>query len=247
MRPMYSLLCCILALILSACHIDDTPEAIKEGSTEKISIDSSGISSIKDNEVKTFSFEKSIYEEDIESLFLEAYKKVADAKDSADTTLVETDKELYNLMNELNSEIAKVYISKEYPDLSGLYDMSSELRKENKAVMEAYLYLNNAHTDKFSLVEDKSMLKVLTVRQLEEDVNLYELIISIKSEFETTEGTYSGAGSDLIVHSIKTDEGYKIIRVFDTGGEYNLILNLIKLGELKTIDKYSVDKYRSDK
>ena len=117
-----------------------------------------------------YAFEGDLSAENATMLFEENSKKVAAALNNPNVRTVTIAEGTYQLLKDFIDSYLEVYLTKEMPDLDRYYDLSSNARKENKLLVEAFAYQTAlAKSNKVESVD--STLNIIEVTPVADNVD----------------------------------------------------------------------------
>ena len=171
-----------------------------------------------------YSWEKPLKNENVEKLFLKNSRKIGDElNDSSERTVTIPEGE-NQLIDQFTRTYLDSYLSREMPDLGVYYDLSNEVRKENRLLIEAYIYehaVSGAHTvDSYD--REFFITKVTPLSRGVDEVIFYLVDVLHTDNGDEDSGTWFVADIGL------TEEGYKFLNLWRDGGEFEMMQTWLK-------------------
>ena len=176
-----------------------------------------------------YSWEKPLKNENVEKLFLKNSRKIGDElNDSSERTVTIPEGE-NQLIDQFTRTYLDGYLSREMPDLGVYYDLSNEVRKENRLLIEAYIYehaISGAHTvDGYD--REFFITKVTPLSRGVDEVIFYLVDVLHTDNGDEDSGTWFVADIGL------TEEGYKFLNLWIESPEFEMTQNRWKDDYLK--------------
>ena len=176
-----------------------------------------------------YSWEKPLKNENVEKLFLKNSRKIGDElNDSSERTVTIPEGE-NQLIDQFTRTYLDSYLSREMPDLGVYYDLSNEVRKENRLLIEAYIYehtVSGAHTvDSYD--REFFITKVTPLSRGVDEVIFYLVDVLHTDNGDEDSGTWFVADIGL------TEEGYKFLNLWIESPEFEITQNRWKDDYLK--------------
>lgn len=232
-RLMGALLVGMLALIPNISEfavIDESQEAEKlymigDAAVETpvrvaIKKDSAGTKATINPDTK-YAFENDLLAENATMLFEENSKKVTAALNHSSACTVTIAEGAYQLLEDFMDSYLEVYLTKNMPDLDAYYNLSSNARKENKLLVEAFAYQTAlAKSNKVESVD--STLKITEVTPVTTYVD--EILFYLQRTLRTDQGEENG-GTWFLAHVANTADGYKLLKLWIQDYAYEMMQN----------------------
>ena len=176
-----------------------------------------------------YSWEKPLKNENVEKLFLKNSRKIGDElNDSSERTVTIPEGE-NQLIDQFTRTYLDGYLSREMPDLGVYYDLSNEVRKENRLLIEAYIYehaISGAHTvDGYD--REFFITKVTPRAEGVDEIIFYLVDVLHTDNGDEDSGTWFVADIGL------TEEGYKFLNLWIESPEFEMMQNRWKKDYLK--------------
>ncbi|MCI9594675.1 MAG: hypothetical protein HFG51_11165 [Lachnospiraceae bacterium] len=136
----------------------------------------------------------------------------------------------------------EVYLTKNIPDLDAYYNLSSNARKENKLLVEAFAYQTAlAKSNKVESVD--STLKITEVTPVTTHVD--EILFYLQRTLRTDQGEENG-GTWFLAHVASTADGYKLLKLWIQGYAYEMMQNNLTRNYLAKDVELSKDALAQD-
>ncbi|EFE91882.1 hypothetical protein GCWU000341_01066 [Oribacterium sp. oral taxon 078 str. F0262] len=176
-----------------------------------------------------YSWEKPLKNENVEKLFLKNSRKIGDElNDSSERTVTIPEGE-NQLIDQFTRTYLDSYLSREMPDLGVYYDLSNEVRKENRLLIEAFVY-DYALTRSHAVSSYDREIFITKVTPLSRGVN--EIIFYLENVLHTDNGD-EGSGIWFVADIGLTEEGYKFLNLWIESPEFEMMQNRWKEDYLK--------------
>ena len=176
-----------------------------------------------------YSWEKPLKNENVEKLFLKNSRKIGDElNDSSERTVTIPEGE-NQLIDQFTRTYLDSYLSREMPDLGVYYDLSNEVRKENRLLIEAFVY-DYALTRSHAVSSYDREIFITKVTPLSRGVN--EIIFYLENVLHTNNGD-EGSGIWFVADIGLTEEGYKFLNLWIESPEFEMMQNRWKKDYLK--------------
>ena len=253
-RLMGALLVGMLALIPNISEfavIDESQEAEKlymmgDAAVETpvrvvIKKDSAGTKATINPDTK-YAFESDLQAENATMLFEENSKKVTAALNYPSACTVTIAEGAYQLLEDFMDSYLEVYLTKNMPDLDAYYNLSSNARKENKLLVEAFAYQTAlAKSNKVESVD--STLKITEVTPVTTHVD--EILFYLQRILRTDQGEENG-GTWFLAHVANTADGYKLLKLWIQDYAYEMMQNNLTRNYLAKDVELSKDALAQD-
>ncbi len=253
-RLMGALLVGMLALIPNISEfavIDESQEAEKlymmgDAAVETpvrvvIKKDSAGTKATINPDTK-YAFESDLQAENATMLFEENSKKVTEALNYPSACTVTIAEGAYQLLEDFMDSYLEVYLTKNIPDLDAYYNLSSNARKENKLLVEAFAYQTAlAKSNKVESVD--STLKITEVTPVTTHVD--EILFYLQRTLRTDQGEENG-GTWFLAHVASTADGYKLLKLWIQDYAYEMMQNNLTRNYLAKDVELSKDALAQD-
>ena len=132
-----------------------------------------------------YAFESDLSAENASRLFEENSKKVAAALNNHNVRTVTIAEGAYQLLEDFTDSYLEVYLTKDMPDLNTYYNLSSNARKENELLVEAFAYQTAAaKSNKVKSVD--STLNITEVTPV--TANVDEILFYLQRTLHTDQG-----------------------------------------------------------
>ena len=185
-----------------------------------ISKDSTGTKAVINSDTK-YAFESDLSAENASKLFEENSKKVAAALNNHNMRTVTISEGAYQLLEDFADSYLEVYLTKNTPDFDTYYDLSSNVRKENKLLVEAFAYQTAAaKSNKVESVD--STLNITEVTPVTDNVD--EILFYLQRTLHTDQGNEDG-GTRFLAHVANTDDGHKLLKLWIQDYAYEMMQN----------------------
>ena len=136
----------------------------------------------------------------------------------------------------------EVYLTKNMPDLDAYYNLSSNARKENKLLVEAFAYQTAlAKSNKVESVD--STLKITEVTPVTTYVD--EILFYLQRTLRTDQGEENG-GTWFLAHVANTADGYKLLKLWIQDYAYEMMQNNLTRNYLAKDVELSKDALAQD-
>ena len=176
-----------------------------------------------------YSWEKPLKNENVEKLFLKNIRKIGDELNDLSERTVTIPEGENQLIDRFTKTCLDSYLSREMPDLGVYYDLSNEVRKENRLLIEAYIYehaISGAHTvDGYD--REFFITKVTPRAEGVDEVIFYLVDVLHTDNGDEDSGTWFVADIGL------TEEGYKFLNLWIESPEFEITQNRWKDDYLK--------------
>lgn len=189
-----------------------------------------------------YAFESDLSAEDASILFEENSKKVAATLNNPNARTVTIAKGAYQLLEDFTDSYLKVYLTKNMPDLALYYNRSSNARKENELLVEAFSY--QTALAKSNKVESfDSALNIAEVTSVTDDVD--EILFYLQRTLHTDQGDENG-GTWFLAHVANTSDGYKLLKLWIQDYGYEMMQNKLTRNYLSKDVEISKDALAQD-
>ncbi len=189
-----------------------------------------------------YAFEGDLSAENATMLFEENSKKVAAALNNPNVRTVTIAEGTYQLLKDFIDSYLEVYLTKEMPDLDRYYDLSSNARKENKLLVEAFAYQTAlAKSNKVESVD--STLNIIEVTPVADNVD--EILFYLQRTLHTNQGDENG-GTWFLAHVAKTADGHKLLKLWIQDYAYEMMQNKLTRNYLSKNVEISKDALSQD-
>lgn len=189
-----------------------------------------------------YAFESNLSAENASMLFEENSKKVAAFLNSPNVRTVTISEGACQLLEDFTDSYLKVYPTKNMPDLDTYYNLSSEARKENKLLVEAFAYQKaQAKSNKVESVD--STLNIIEVTPVAANVD--EILFYLQSTLHTDQGDEHG-GTWFLAHVANTADGYKLLKLWIQDYAYEMMQNKLTRNYLSKDVEISKDALAQD-
>ena len=176
-----------------------------------------------------YSWEKPLKNENVEKLFLKNIRKIGDELNDLSERTVTIPEGENQLIDRFTKTCLDSYLSREMPDLGVYYDLSNEVRKENRLLIEAYIYehaISGAHTvDSYD--REFFITKVTPRAEGVDEIIFYLVDVLHTDNGDEDSGTWFVADIGL------TEEGYKFLNLWIESPEFEITQNRWKDDYLK--------------
>ena len=176
-----------------------------------------------------YSWEKPLKKQNVERLSEKYYKKTGDVINDLSERTVTIPEGENQLIDRFTKTCLDSYLTKEMPDLGVYYDLSNEVRKENRLLIEAYIYehaISGAHTvDGYD--REFFITKVTPLSRGVDEVIFYLVDVLHTDNGDEDSGTWFVADIGL------TEEGYKFLNLWIESPEFEITQNRWKDDYLK--------------
>ena len=227
------LLVCALVLtpgILAYARIDGSQESEKlymTGDREAeafvrviIKKDGAGADAAMNPDTK-YAFESDLSKENASTLFFYYCKKVAAALNNPNARTVTIAEGAYQLLKDFTDSYLEVYLTKTMPDLDKYYNLSSNARRENERLAEAFAYQTAlAKSNKVKSVD--STLNIIEVTPVTDHVD--EILFYLQRTLHTDQGDENG-GTWFLAHVADTTDGHKLLKLWIQDYAYEMMQN----------------------
>lgn len=232
-KLMGALLIGILALtpgISAFAVIDESQESEKLYMTGDVEVeapvrvviikDDVGTRTVIDPESK-YAFESDLSAENASRLFEENSRKVAAALNNHNVRTVTIAEGAYQLLENFTDSYLEVYLTKAMPDFGPYYDLSSNARKENELLAEAFAYQTAAaKSNKVESID--SILNISEVTPI--TANVDEILFCLQKTLHTDQGDEYGS-TWFLAHVANTVDGYKLLKLWIQDYAYEMMQN----------------------
>lgn len=189
-----------------------------------------------------YAFEGDLFAENATMLFEENSKKVAAALNNPNVRTVTIAEGTYQLLKDFIDSYLEVYLTKEMPDLDRYYDLSSNARKENKLLVEAFAYQTAlAKSNKVESVD--STLNIIEVTPVADNVD--KILFYLQRTLHTNQGDENG-GTWFLAHVAKTADGHKLLKLWIQDYAYEMMQNKLTRNYLSKNVEISKDALSQD-
>lgn len=176
-----------------------------------------------------YSWEKPLKKQNVERLSEKNYKKTGDVINDLSERTVTIPEGENQLIDRFTKTCLDSYLTKEMPDLGVYYDLSNEVRKENRLLIEAFVYdyaLTESHAVS-SYDRDFFIGKVTPRAEGVDEVIFYLVDVLHTDNGDEDSGTWFVADIGL------TEEGYKFLNLWIESPEFEMTQNRWKDDYLK--------------
>lgn len=189
-----------------------------------------------------YAFEGDLSAENATMLFEENSKKVAAALNNPNVRTVTIAEDTYQLLKDFIDSYLEVYLTKEMPDLDRYYDLSSNARKENKLLVEAFAYQTAlAKSNKVESVD--STLNITEVTPVADNVD--KILFYLQRTLHTNQGDENG-GTWFLAHVAKTSDSHKLLKLWIQDYAYEMMQNKLTRNYLSKNVEISKDALSQD-
>lgn len=171
-----------------------------------------------------YSWEKPLKKQNVERLSEKNYKKTGDVINDLSERTVTIPEGENQLIDRFTKTCLDSYLTKEMPDLGVYYDLSNEVRKENRLLIEAFVYdyaLTESHAVS-SYDRDFFIGKITPRAEGVDEVIFYLVDVLHTDNGDEDSGTWFVADIGL------TEEGYKFLNLWRDGGEFEMMQTWLK-------------------
>lgn len=189
-----------------------------------------------------YAFESDLSAESATILFEENSRKVAAALNNPNARTVTITEGAYQLLKDFIDSYLEVYLTKEMPDLDRYYNLSSNARKENELLVEAFAYQTAlAKSNKVESVD--STLNITEVTPVGDNVD--EILFYLQRTLHTDQGDENG-GTWFLAHVAKTADGHKLLKLWIQDYAYEMMQNKLTKNYLSKNVEISKDALSQD-
>ena len=127
----------------------------------------------------------------------------------------------YQLLKDFTDSYLEVYLTKTMPDLDKYYNLSSNARRENERLAEAFAYQTAlAKSNKVKSVD--STLNIIEVTPVTDHVD--EILFYLQRTLHTDQGDENG-GTWFLAHVADTTDGHKLLKLWIQDYAYEMMQN----------------------
>lgn len=189
-----------------------------------------------------YAFESDLSAENASQLFEENSKKVAAALNNHNVRTITIAEGAYQLLEDFTASYLEVYLTKNMPDLSTYYNLSSNARKENELLVEAFAYQTAAaKSNKVESVD--STLNITEVTPV--TANVDEILFYLQRTLHTDQGDEDG-GTWFLAHVANTTDGHKLLKLWIQDYAYEMMQNKFTKDYLSKDVEISKDSLAQD-
>lgn len=189
-----------------------------------------------------YAFESDLSAENASRLFEENSKKVAAALNNHNVRTVTIAEGAYQLLEDFTDSYLEVYLTKDMPDLNTYYNLSSNARKENELLVEAFAYQTAAaKSNKVKSVD--STLNITEVTPV--TANVDEILFYLQRTLHTDQGDEDG-GTWFLAHVANTADGHKLLKLWIQDYAYEMMQNKLTKNYLSKDVEISKDALAQD-
>ena len=189
-----------------------------------------------------YAFEGDLSTENASMLFEENSKKVVAALNNPNTRTVTIAEGAYQLLEDFSDSYLEVYLTKSMPNLDIYYDRSSNARKENELLAEAFAY--QAALAKSNKVESvDSTLNITEVTPITDNVT--EILFYLQRTLHTNQGDENG-GTWFLAHVASTADSHKLLKLWIQDYAYEMMQNKLTRNYLSKNVEISKDILAQD-
>ena len=168
-----------------------------------------------------YAFESDLSKENASTLFEENSKKVAAILNNPNARTVTIAEGAYQLLKDFTDSYLEVYLTKTMPDLDKYYNLSSNARRENERLVEAFAYQTAlAKSNKVKSVD--STLNIIEVTPVTDHVD--EILFYLQRTLHTDQGDENG-GTWFLAHVANTADGHKLLKLWIQDYAYEMMQN----------------------
>ena len=189
-----------------------------------------------------YAFESDLSAENAAMLFEENSRKVAAALNNPNARTITIAEGACQLLEDFTNSYLEVYLTKNMPDLDIYYDLSTNARKENKLLAEAFAY--QAALAKSNKVESiDSTLNITKVTPASDNAD--EILFYLQRTLHTDHGE-ENSGTWFLAHIASTADGYKLLKLWIQDYAYEMMQNKLTRNYLSKDVEISKDALAQD-
>lgn len=189
-----------------------------------------------------YAFESELSAENPSKLFEENSQKVAAALNNHNVRTVTITEDACQLLEDFTDSYLEVYLTIAMPDLDTYYDLSSDARKENKLLVEAFAYQTAAAKSNKVESIDRT-LNIMEVTPIAANVD--EILFYLQRTLHTDRGEECG-GTWFVAHAANTADGYKLLKIWIQDYAFEMMQNKLTRDYLSKDVEISKDVVAQD-